>query len=329
VKTGLDRPSNATSPAAGFTLIEIVGAFFMMTVILVFITGIFVENGRQRKAATELIREKLSATGALALIAADLESAVLVAPAEGVDPTNHPWQFLADDSGELGARSIRFVTQNASTTNAGENASTWVEVAYFLEADEDGELTLWRWRSARPPAEVPRGFPDSSEAGSVRVAVGVSEFGVRLLDFEGSWTDDWDSTFRPRDQMLPEAAEITIGILREARRGEVEDDGQSDKIMVAGLPQQRHVTLVMKPLDVAALIELADDRGGGDDTDCFTVGQCLDLGENDWYGTEIEDQCGGDDELCDLLTSPDSTCWSTVETGWPEVAVLAPEGCDS
>jgi hypothetical protein len=329
VNTGLARPSIPTWRAAGFTLIEIVGAFFMMTVILVFITGIFVENGRQRKAATELIREKLSASGALALIAADLESAVLVAPAEGVDPTNHPWQFLADDSGESGARSIRFVTQNASTMNAAENSTSWVEVAYFLEEDEDEELTLWRWRSARPPAEVPSGFPDSSDAGSARVAVGVSEFGVRLLDFDGSWADDWDSTFRPPDEMLPEAAEITIAILREARRGEVEDDGRSDAIMVAGLPQQRHVTLVMKPLDVAALIELASDRGGDDNADCFTVGQCLDEGENDWYSTELEDQCGGDDELCDLLTSPDSTCWSAVENGWPEVAVLAPESCDS
>ncbi len=309
-------------------MIEIVGAFFMMTVILVFITGIFVENGRQRSAATELIREKLSASGALALLAEDLESAVLVTPAEGVDPANHPWQFMADDSGELGARSIRFVTQNASALSGAENAMSWVEVAYFLEEDDDGELTLWRWRSSRPPAEVPRGFPDSSDPGSARVAVGISEFGVRLLDFEGSWTDEWDSTFRPPDQMLPEAAEITLGVLRKARQGEVEDDGERDTIMVPGLAQRRQVTLVMKPLDVAALIDLASGLGG-DNPDCFTIGQCLDLGENDWYSAEVSSQCDGDDELCDLLASPDSSCWSTLENGWPEVAVRAPEGCDS
>ena len=327
MKRGKTLPSVATRRAA-FTLIEIVGAFFMMTVILVFITGIFVENGRQRRAATELIREKLSASGALSLIASDLESAVLVSPPEGVDPTNHAWQFLADDSGEFGARSIRFVTQNASAMNAAENSTNWVEVSYFLEQDEEERLTLWRWRSARPPAKPSRGFPDSSDSGSARVAVGVSEFGVRLLDADGSWVDDWDSTYRPPDQMLPDAAEITIRLFREARRGEVEDDGLSDKLMVAGLPQTRQVTLVMRPLDVAALIELADGRGGAD-ADCFTIGQCLDLGESDWYSNELEEQCGGDDELCGLLTSPDSTCWSTVENGWPEVAARAPAGCDS
>lgn len=321
-------PSSRATPQAGFTLIEIVGAFFLMVVILVSITGIFVENGRQRKAATELIREKLSASGALALIASDLESAVLVAPAEGTDPTNHPWQFLAEDAGDLGAQSIRFVTQNASAMNAGENSSSWVEVAYFLEEDEEEQLTLWRWRSARPPSEPSRGFPDSSDSGSARVALGVHEFGVRLLDFDGSWVDDWDSTYRPPDQMLPDAAEITIGLLREARLGEVEDDGLGDKVMTPGIPQQRHVTLVMKPLDVAALIELANGRGGAD-ADCFTIGQCLDLGDSDWYATELEDQCGGDDQLCSLLTSPDSNCWSTIESGYPDLAARAPEGCDS
>ena len=321
------RPS-PTTQRAGFTLIEIVGAFFMMVVILVFITGFFVENGRQRKAATELMRELLSTSAALGLLAADLESAVLLSPPEGQDPSNHPWQFLADDGGDLGARSIRFVTQNASTMNAGENSMSWVEVAYFLEEDEAQEVTLWRWQSVRPPAEPPRGFPDSSDEGSARVAVGVSRFGVRLLDSEGDWVDDWDSTFRPPNQMLPEAAEINLELFREARRGEIADDGQSDRIMIAGSTQMRHVSLVMQPLDVAALIELANGLGGAD-ADCFTIGQCLDLGESDWHTSKMEDQCGGDDELCRLLTSPDSTCWSTIESSYPEVAALAPTGCDS
>ena len=300
----------------------------MMTVILVFITGIFVENGRQRKAATELIRESLSDGGALALIAADLESAILIAPPDGVDPANYPWRFMAEDVGDSGAQSIRFVTQNAAVMNTAENASTWVEVAYFLEEDDDNQFTLWRWQSRRPPVEVPRGFPDSNDEGSVRVALGVSEFGVRLLGSDGSWTDDWDSTFQPPDQMLPEAAEITIGVLREPRRGEVEDDGQDDMIMVPGLPQTRQVSLVMKPLDVAALIDLANGQGG-DEPNCFTVGQCLDLGSSEWYSSELEKRCGGDDELCALLSSPESACWSAIENGWPEIAVLAPEGCDT
>ena len=45
---------SGTHPQRGFTLIEVIGAFFMMAVILSFVTGIFIENGRQRSAAVEL-----------------------------------------------------------------------------------------------------------------------------------------------------------------------------------------------------------------------------------------------------------------------------------
>jgi type II secretory pathway component PulJ len=313
---------------AGFTLIEIVGAFFMMTVVLVFITGIFVENGRQRRAATELMRERLSATGALALVASDLESAVLVAPSESVDPSRHPWQFIAADIGNDGARSIRFVTQNGSDANVGENATSWVEMAYFVEEEESGQLTLWRWQSARPPSEPARGFPDSGEQQSSRVAVGVVDFGIRFLNVDGSWVDDWDSTYLPPDQMLPLAAEITITLFRKMRQGEQPETGRDDAILIPGLTHTKRFALVMKPIDINALIELSS-AAEDNDPNCFTINQCLNEGDSDWYSVEIEDQCRGDDALCDLLASPKSVCWHTIEASYPELAARAPVGCDS
>ncbi len=312
-----------TTRPTGFTLIEVVGAFFLMVVVLVFITGIFVENGRQRAAATELMRERLSAIGTLALVAADLESAILLTPKEGADPQDHPWQFVADDSGEFGATSLKFVTQNAPATNSGENVSSWVKVAYHLEAEDETGWTLQRWLSLRPPSQDGDEFPDSSDDGWARVAIGVSDFGVRFLDSEGNWVDEWDSTYQAPSQMLPEAAEITIELLRDRRRGEL----QGEETMIPGIPQTRTVTLVMQPIDVAALINL--ENGGGQETDCFTIGQCLDAGENDWYSLELEDQCGGDEFLCALLTSPDNNCWAAIETSYPKLASLAPESCSS
>jgi type II secretory pathway component PulJ len=309
--------------AAGFTLIEVVGAFFMMVVILVFITGIFVENGRQRNAATELMRERLSATATLELIASDLEGAVFLSPGEDEDPGDHPWRILAEGGGELGAVAFRFVTQNTPQSNYAENASNWVEVAYFLEESPDGDPVLWRWRSPRPPSESPNGFPDSSDEGSMRIAVGVSDFGVRFLDFEGNWVDDWDSGYQPPQHALPEAAEISITLYRAARRGEaLEGDSQ-----MPGLLQVRRVAIVMQPIDLSALLDLEEDEGA--DLDCFTITQCLDQGDVVWFATELNGGCGGDDELCEMLEDPGDHCWSEIETAFPDVAARAPDGCAS
>jgi hypothetical protein len=309
----------------GFTLIEVVGAFFMMVVILVFITGIFVENGRQRRAATELMRERLSATATLDLLASDLEGAIFITRTgnENADPESHPWRVLAEGGGELGAVAIRFVTQNAPRSNTAEHASGWVEVAYFLEEDEADGQVLWRWRSARPPSEPANGFPDSSDSGSMRIAVGVSEFGVRFLDFEGNWLDEWDSTYQPSNQALPEAAEISLALFRSARRGESRDG----EIQIPGLLHVRRVSMVMRPIDVAALIDLGENDG---DDECvgFTISQCLDEGGNDWYGAQLDDDCGGDDALCQLLENPDGACWSEIQLSYAQLAALAPESCE-
>ena len=134
----MTRPAPAR---AGFTLVEVVGAFFLTVVVLFLVTGIFVENGRQRAAATALMRERLAATGALALLAEDLEGAVHVVRGEGVDPDAHPWRFEADAPGDLGATAIRFVTQNAPRRNAGEHAGGWVEVEIPEPLQLDGTIS--------------------------------------------------------------------------------------------------------------------------------------------------------------------------------------------
>ncbi|HPG26586.1 MAG TPA: type II secretion system protein GspJ [Myxococcota bacterium] len=314
----MTRPAPAR---AGFTLVEVVGAFFLTVVVLFLVTGIFVENGRQRAAATALMRERLAATGALALLAEDLEGAVHVVRGEGVDPDAHPWRFEADAPGDLGATAIRFVTQNAPRRNAGEHAGGWVEVAWFLEEDADGELVLWRWRSPRPPSEVTRGLPDSSEPGAMRITEGVSRFGVRLLDTEGAWVDEWSSVYQPPELAVPEAAEISLELLRDPRPGEIE----RDEARPPGLLHARRVAFAISPIDVARLIELGAGTAG--EAACYTIEDCLAEGDTRWYEELLDDDCGGDDELCDLLDSAGSECFSRLESAYPEVAARAPEAC--
>ena len=57
----MSRPSRK----GGYTLIEILASFFSMTIILTLVTGISVENGRQRAAALGPLQAGLPATAAL------------------------------------------------------------------------------------------------------------------------------------------------------------------------------------------------------------------------------------------------------------------------
>ena len=312
-----NNPRAVHERRAGFTLIEVIGAFFMMVVILVFISGIFVENGRQRTAATELMRERLSASGALALIGDDLEGAVFLTPPadDQAAAEDRPWRIFAERGGEYGASAIRFVTQNVPRSNAAKHASNWVEVAYFLEENEDGEQVLWRWRGSRPPNVTPRGFPSSQDQGSARIAVGVSTFGIRLLDSEGNWTDDWDSAYQPPNAALPEAAEISLAVNRVPRRDEITEN----ETKIAGLLHYRRVPIAMRPIDVAELIAL-EKPGEEAGLDCLTISQCLDEVGNDWYTNELSSGCGGDGELCALLQNPAANCWRDVQDDYPEIA---------
>lgn len=309
---------------SGFTLIEVVGAFLMTVVILFFVTGIFVENGRQRDAATSLMRERLSAAATLDQLASDLAGAVFLQRGPEDDPDAHPWRFVASAPGELGATSFRFVTQAGPRTNPAPASSAWIEVAWFLAEDENGRATLWRWRSPHPPSEPPRGEPDPDDPGSMRVALDVAAFGVRWLDAEGAWVDEWDSTFTPPEQALPVAAEISLQLSKKARPGEAGDD--PDATEIPGWLQTRRVALVMRPLDEVALIELASAEGDAQ-PDCFTVDQCLAAGDSTWYQELLADECGGDERLCELLRDSGQTCWSEIQTTYPAIAARAPQGC--
>ena len=319
---------------AGFTLVEVVGAFFVMTIILVFVTGIFVENGRQRDAASELMRVQTSAAATLDLIAQDLEGALFLSRPANRSPREHPWVFLADRTGPLGSTFLRFTTQNVARGNLGEHASTWVEVVYFLTEEEEDEantedkaedsFTLWRWRSTRPPNDPAPRDPDPDDPRSARVVEGLADFGVVFLDAEGGSVDEWDSTFTASDTPIPIAAEIRLSLFRDARPGEVE----GLELQVPNEAHVRHVSLPMhRPIDVDALIELA--RAGREGAECATVDDCLAMGEDDWFVALLDSDCDGDDELCSALEASNTTCWSDIKRDWPSLAAQADPACES
>jgi hypothetical protein len=316
----------ARERAAGFTVIEVLGAVFLALVVLTLVSGIFSENGRQRAVASERLRTETAAATALDRIAEDLEATILMSRPAGGDPRDHPWRFVAEDPGELGARALRFQTQNVSRANLAEHASTRVDVAYYLteeETDETGgepRFTLWRWQSLRPPSEPTLRWPEPEDPGSARLAEGLADFGVRLVDAEGGVVDEWDSTFAVDDAPLPLGAEISVVLYRTARDGEAEPG----VLEVPGDVHERSISLAMpRPIDLSALIALA---AGDGEAECGTIADCADF-DDTWFVELRESGCDGDEELCELLNASTEVCWSEVAREWPSVAAAAAPEC--
>jgi len=314
----------------GFTLVEVIGAFFMMAVILSFVTGIFIENGRQRSAATELMRIHTTSSATLELIAQDLEGALFLARPGNRAARTYAWQFLAERAGPLGSTYVRFPTQNVARGNLAEHASTWVEVAYFLteeESDDDDSgdrFTLWRWRSTRPPSDSDRRDPDFDDYRSARVVEGVADFGILFVDADGEIVDEWDSSYRPSDSPIPVAAEISLSLYRDVRQGEAE----GDELQIPARPLVRHVSIPMtRPIDIDALIELA--HSDGTEPSCTTVDDCLALGNDDWFIDQLDSGCDGDDELCAALEASGTSCWNDIVRDWPSLEDLAEPACET
>jgi type II secretory pathway component PulJ len=312
---------------AGFTLLEMLSAVFLATVVLVLVSSIFGENARQRSVASERLRVETTASTALDRIADDLEASILLKRPAERDPRTHAWRFIAEDPGDLGARTVRFQTQNVSRSNLAEHSTTWVEVVYFLADEEiddpsaDPHFTLWRWQSNRIPGDSDRRWPEPGEPGTARVAEGLADFGVRLIDAEGALLDEWDSTFAAEDAALPAGAEIALVLFRAARPGE----GEPGQIEVPGRIHGRTVTLAMPtPIDVAALIELSE---GTSDPECGTIADCADF-DDEWFVELREKDCDGDVELCDLLNASGDTCWQELAREWPRVAASAAPECE-
>ena len=316
----------------GFTLIEVMGAFVITVVVMLFVIGTFQESGRQQEAAMEKMRVETTVSAALDLIAQDLEGALYLARPENRDARDHPWLFLAEDGGELGARTLRFQTQNVARGNLSEHASTWVDVVYFLteeETDRDAadvpsgpSYTLWRWRSLRPPTDAARRLPDADDPRSARVAVGLADFGARFSDASGSVLDDWDSTLGTGEAPLPVAAELQLSLYERARYRA--DDG-SDANLFPSRVHARAVAVPMnRPVDLAALV--ATEANDPANT-CPTIADCADI-EDQWFVDLVDGGCDGDEELCDLMNASTTTCWNEIKEGWASVAATAPAECE-
>jgi hypothetical protein len=244
-------PCPATQPRAarsGFTLIEVLGAVFLTSLVLAVAVGMFLNLSNASTSAVEMMRENLRATAVLDRISRDLSGASLLTRPEEVDPLVHPWYFTAESQNTFGgADAVKFISRSQRPKVSAYHASDLAQVAYFTAIEDDGSMTLYRWTSPSLSASYDPGFPTPDTPGSFVLAEGLRGVQFRFRSEEGEWVDEWDSTQLVQSSQLPTAVEVNVyGFGRET-----EEELPDDQLPV----HSQQILIPQRPIDLAKMIQ--------------------------------------------------------------------------
>lgn len=284
-------------PRGGFSLIELVATLL----VIVAVTGIaiagYVDVSSNNLRAADLTRDARRATAILDRVARDLEAVRLAEKPPERDPLEHPWLFLAESRGlSEGADRLKFVTRGQRPAADDALASDVGQVAWLTSPALDGSLDLLRWGFPRLSEGLDRRLPRDDDPGVFLVAEGIEEFGVRLMDEAGEWTDRWDSSELARSSQLPLVAEIRVLLVPEDPDADVRE------------PFVRRVVLPVRPFNLEAQLagddapnaeaEESQDEEDASEDECLRVRDCIDATQIDAELMEIilelQDQCLSD-----------------------------------
>lgn len=188
----------------GFTLVELMISGGLMSLILVS-AYLCLSAGTDSQRAVEARSDSTqSARVALAMMAADLRSAV---------PLSKESEFVGmrREVDGLDADNLDFATRNYTPKSLGEG--DWCETSYFLQKDaKTSEYVLYRRRDPSPDPEPLDGGAQEEIARGVR--------GLRIEYYDGyDWYDEWGDPLGkqkfatlpdPNVSGLPEAVKITL-----------------------------------------------------------------------------------------------------------------------
>ncbi|MDJ0788388.1 MAG: type II secretion system protein GspJ [Myxococcota bacterium] len=311
--------SAAPTRSRGFTLLEMLVVFAFTGALMAGAFQGYYQVNQSTAAAAARMQIEREASAVLDRVARDLQGSVLLVKPAELDPLSHPWLFLAESRGvsaSAGANRLRFVTRAHRPRATAVHESDLAVVTYFSSRDEGDGVVLYRQITPRLPEELDRRFPSEGDEG-VQALATLRAFGVRWLDEDGDWTEDWDSTTLERSGQLPVAAEITIGV--EPWPGQ---DDEIERSLMVELP--------IRPLDLAAELERAqqnrvsDEEGDEDgeldeDEDCITVAECR-AANPDAFELLIT----ADPQLGSVIDSIADQCFSEFADQLP----VAAEGCE-
>ncbi len=251
--------------SSGFSLIEVLGVVALISVVLFVALNFYTDLARATSRASEHTHDIRRAVAILDRVAQDFESAMLIVKPPEVDPISHPWLFIGESQLDgPGSDHVKFITRNHDPTRSDNPESDISVVAYTVEADESGLLSLYRWSAPRLPEELDRSYPFADDEGSFLMADGLETFGIRFIDTELETSDTWDSTTLEQSSTLPAAVEIHVAIAdREAdRTADRKLDDETEP-----LAYQRRAVIRLRPLDLEQLLDPDGDPGGTGEDD--------------------------------------------------------------
>ena len=234
---------------SGFTLIEVLGAVFLTSVVLAVAVSLQVNLSEQSERAIEVMRVDLRASAVLDRVARDVSGAsLLVRPSEEIDPNLHPWFFTASSRNAFGGSdALKFISRNQRPSVSSSHISELAQIAYFTTTEEDGSVTLWRWFSPNLPPDYQSGFPGPDDPNSFNVAEDLGSVSFRFRSEEGDWVDEWDSKQLIQSDQLPTVVEIKVEPeLRDPDETEFALDPQT---------YVRQVILQQRPLNLTEMVE--------------------------------------------------------------------------
>jgi len=286
---------------AGFSLIEMMAVVLFTGIVLVATVDFYLDLAASSRTATDLTRTARRGVALLDKLARDLETTYLVQRPEETDPFEHPWVFVAETrASDHGADHLRFSRRGRTARLDDAHEADLEVVAYSLVAseDRDGAFDLIRWSSPRLPEGLERTYPVPGDEGAFVLAHDIGAFGVRFLDEEGAWHDDWDSSQLIESSELPVAAEISVAVLDETF--DPEFTAEFDSPVPAEL-FSRVVALPMRPIDLSEILTAEEEDD--EDPECVTVGECRALNPELF---DSIDPNSFDGDINSLLNS----CWS-------------------
>lgn len=241
----------------GFSLIEVLAVVALISVVMFVALNFYTDLARATARASNHTHDIRRAVAIMDRVASDFESAMLVVKPAEMDPISHPWLFIGESElGGTGADHVKFVTRNHDPTRSDNPESDIAVVAYTVEQDESGLLTLYRWSSPRLPEELDRSFPLADDDRSYPMAEGLETFGIQFVGADGGTTSDWDSTTLEQSGTLPAAVEIQVALASP----DLDEDTEP-------LIYQRRVLIRVPPLDFERLLDPTGEGGRNDDED--------------------------------------------------------------
>ena len=247
------------SRAAGFTLLEILVAVFIMAMVLTFAFEAYrgieraysrVGSSPSRDRAARIVLDRLER---------ELVGSVLIQREEGADPLLHPYFFFgetkpyADSEGDT----IRFVTRTPLRAPGAPPVGLEVVTYGAVPAKSGPGLSLIRQAEPLPSQlekEVTWAKPDI-------VADNVALFLARYHSDDDQASEAWDSTGAERLDQLPKEIVVTVSLW------ETDANGQP----AAGPEFSRTIDLPVRPFRLAP-------EGAKPTADCgegMTVQQCI------------------------------------------------------